>query len=204
MSDFAIKSLLPTAGGTASAANVVDDPSKMAEEFAKLLVAQIQNQDPEAPLDATQIITQNAQFTASLATVRLANQMAHYQQVAETMGVIGKQAGYTDPNDFTDTTQVGTITGADYTVDPPALIIDGKTIPLANVQGVIDNNSSSSGSSGANGSLNKLELLGKNIEFFDSNNQNVVGVVDEVDMISDYVTVNGSSVPMSSIIRVIN
>lgn len=202
--DFAIKSLLPRAQGTASAANVVDDPSKMAEEFAKLLVAQISNQDPEAPLDATQIITQNAQFTASLATVRLANQMAHYQQVAETMGVIGKKAGYTDPNDFTDTTQVGTITGADYTVDPPALIIDGKTIPLENVLGVIDNASGSGGGSGTNGSLNKLELLGKNIEFFDSNNQNVVGVVDEVDMISDYVTVNGTSVPIGDIIRVIN
>lgn len=203
MSDFAIKSLLPRAGATASAANVVDDPSQMAEEFAKLLVAQISNQDPEAPLDATQIITQNAQFTASLATVRLANQMAHYQQVAETMGVIGKTAGYTDPSDFTDTTQLGTITGADYSVDPPALIIDGKSIPLENIIGVLDNNSASGGS-GTNASLNKLELLGKNIEFFDANNQNVFGVVDEVDMISDYVTVNGTSVPIGDIIRVIN
>lgn len=201
--DFAIKSLLPTAGATASAANVVDDPTQMAEEFAKLLVAQISNQDPEAPLDASQIITQNAQFTASLATVRLANQMAHYQQVAETMGVIGKTAGYTDPNDFTDTLQFGTISGADYSVDPPALVIDGKAIPLENIQGVLDNNSSSGGSS-STGSLNKLELLGKNIEFFDDNNQNVVGVVDEVDMISELVTVNGSSVPISNIIRVIN
>jgi flagellar basal-body rod modification protein FlgD len=201
--DFAIKSLLPKAGGTASNANVVDDPSKMAEEFAKLLVAQIQNQDPEAPLDASQIITQNAQFTASLATVRLANQMAHYEQVASTMRVIGKKAGYIDPNDFTDTQQIGTITGADYTTYPPSLIIDGKNIPMDSVLGVLEADGSTTGSGGT-GSLNKLELLGKNVEYFDANNANVVGVVDEVDMIQELVTVNGTSVPISSLIRVIN
>src|SRR5688500_13844531 len=105
--DFAIQSLLPKASGKASSRNVVDqDPAAMAEEFAKLLVAQISNQDPEAPLDPSQIITQNAQFTASLATVRLANQMAHYEQVAASMQAIGKPAEYLDPNDFTETPQM--------------------------------------------------------------------------------------------------
>jgi hypothetical protein len=47
-------------------------------------------------------------------------------------------------------------------------------------------------------------LLGKNVEYFDANNANVVGVVDEVDMIQELVTVNGTSVPISSLIRVIN
>ncbi|MEZ0374890.1 MAG: flagellar hook capping FlgD N-terminal domain-containing protein [Candidatus Sericytochromatia bacterium] len=200
--DFAIQSLLPKASGSAKAGNVVDDPVQLAEDFAKLLVAQIQNQDPEAPLDATQIITQNAQFTASLATVRLANQMAHYQQVASTLGVIGKPAEYIDPNDFTETPQVGVVSGADYSTDPPGLIIDGRSIPMENIIRVDSQDGSTGGTSQA--SLNKLELLGKNVEYFDANNANVVGLVDEVDMIQDLVTVNGTSVPISSLIRVIN
>lgn len=200
--DFAIKSLLPAAGGRASAGNVAEDPSEMAEEFAKLLVAQISNQDPEAPLDPSQIITQNAQFTASLATVRLANQMAHYQQVASTMSIIGKEVGYIDPNDFTDTEQLGTVTGADYTTNPPGLIIDGRVIPMENILGIASGGTGAGGS-GSN-SLNKLELLGKNVEYFDANDQNVVGLVDEVDMINDLVTINGASVPISNLIRVIN
>lgn len=174
----------------------------MAEEFAKLLVAQISNQDPEAPLDPSQIITQNAQFTASLATVRLANQMAHYEQVAATMSAIGKPAEYVDPNDFTDTPQMGVVTGADYTTTPPSLIIDGKAIPMDNILRL--DADSTTGSGNQNASLNKLELLGKNVEYFDSSNQNVVGMVDEVDMISELVTINGASVPIANLIRVIN
>ena len=201
--DFAIQSLLPRAAGSASSANVVDqDAGKMAEEFAKLLVAQISNQDPEAPLDPSQIITQNAQFTASLATVRLANQMAHYEQVAATMDAIGKPAEYVDPNDFTDTPQMGVVTGADYTTTPPSLIIDGKAIPMGNILRLDADNTTGSGSQ--NASLNKLELLGKNVEYFDANNQNVVGMVDEVDMISELVTINGASVPIANLVRVIN
>jgi len=201
--DFAIQSLLPKATGSASNANVVDqDPGKMAEEFAKLLVAQISNQDPEAPLDPSQIITQNAQFTASLATVRLANQMAHYEQVAATMSAIGKPAEYIDPNDFTDTPQMGVVTGADYSTSPPSLIIDGRAIPMDNILRLDADSTNGSGSQ--NASLNKLELLGKNVEYFDANNQNVVGMVDEVDMISELVTINGASVPIANLIRVIN
>lgn len=202
MADFAIKSLLPKAGNGRGAGNVADDPTQMAEEFAKLLVAQISNQDPEAPLDPTQIISQNAQFTASLATVRLANQMAHYEQVASTMGIIGKQAGYIDPNDFTETEQLGTISGADYTTSPPSLIIDGKAIPMDNILGILDGEGSTG--TGSSKNLNKLELLGKNVEYFDANNNTVVGVVDEVDMISELVTINGTSVPIANLTRVIN
>jgi len=209
--DFAIQSLLPKATGSASSRNVVDsDPGKMAEEFAKLLVAQISNQDPEAPLDPSQIITQNAQFTASLATVRLANQMAHYEQVAASMQAIGKPAEYIDPNDFTDTPQIGMVSGADYTTQPPSLIIDGKAIPMDNILRVDSAVEAGSAAEGQQvtelSKLKLMQLLGKNVEYFDASNNVAVGVVDEVDLISEdnTMTVNGTSVPMADLIRVIN
>lgn len=208
--DFAIKSLLPRSSGTASASNVVDDdPNEMAEEFAKLLVAQISNQDPEEPLDASEIISQNAQFTASLATVRLANQMAHYEQIASTMRVMGKPVEYTDPNDFTETLQVGIVQGADYSTSPPSLIIDGLAIPMENISRVdVDPGSAAEANQSQQlQQLQQMQLLGQSIEYFDPNSgANSIGVVDDIDLISGQglVTVNGTSVPVTDIIRVIN
>jgi flagellar basal-body rod modification protein FlgD len=54
-----------TAGGSASSAS--STPSTMAapseEMFLKLLVSQLQNQDPLNPADSTQFVTQLAQFS---------------------------------------------------------------------------------------------------------------------------------------------
>lgn len=181
----------------------------MAEEFAKLLVAQIQNQDPEAPLDPTQIISQNAQFTASLATVRLANQMAHYEQIASSLRVVGKPAEYTDPNDFTGSSQIGVVQGVDFVTTPPSLIIDGKLIPMDNILRVdADTGSAVDGAQLQTANqMKQMQMLGKTVEYFDVNtNANASGVVDEVDLLSQdgLVTINGTSVPMANIIRIIN
>ena len=208
--DFAIQSLLPKATDRSADGGVVgDDPNQMAEEFAKLLVAQIQNQDPEKPLETTEIISQNAQFTASLATVRLSNQMAHYEQVSGAMSVIGKPAEYVDPNDFTGASQIGVVSGADYSTNPPTLIIDGKQIPMDNILRVDGEvGSQVAGQQLQETSrLKQMQMLGRTVEYFDPNtNGNATGVVDEVDMLSDQglVTINGVSVPMGNIIRVIN
>ena len=210
--DFAVKSLLPQATGSARSTNVVDqDPAKMAEEFAKMLVAQIQNQDPQNPMDPSQIISQNAQFTASLATVRLANQMAHYSQIETSMQIMGRPAEYIDPQDFTKTPEMGVITGADYSTTPPGLIINGKLIPMDNIlrvdQAPAPDSATATNTLQAVNKQSMLQLLGKTVEYFDSaTNANVVGVVDEADMLSSqgYLTINGSSVPLADIVRVIN
>jgi flagellar basal-body rod modification protein FlgD len=210
--DFSIKSLLPYGGGSASSTNVVDqDPNQMAEEFAKMLVAQISNQDPNNPMDPSAIIAQNAQFTSSLATVRLANQMAHYQQISASIDVMGRPAEYIDPNDFTQTPQIGTITGADYTTTPPGLIINGTLIPMDNIIRVdqlpaVDSASAASQLQQTT-QMKQLQLIGKTVEYFDSTtNSNAVGVVDEADLqgTEGYMTINAMSVPLSDIIRVIN
>lgn len=207
--DFAIQSLLPKATDRASDGNVVDDPGEMAEEFAKLLVAQISNQDPEEPLDATEIISQNAQFTASLATVRLANQMAHYEQVASSMRSIGKIAEYVFPGDVTETSQVGVVSGIDYSTAPPGLIIDGQSIPMDNIRRIDSAGEDTNASAQTNElqRLKQMQMLGKTVEYFNPGDGSVVtGVVDDVDLISasGLVTVNGQSIPSAEIIRIIN
>lgn len=180
----------------------------MAEEFAKLLVAQIQNQDPEAPVDMTQIISQNAQFTSSLATVRLANQMVHYEQIATTFRSVGKIAEYVDPG--TGLLDAGIIDGVDYATTPPRLIINGKAVGMDDITRIDGDhllNGGGVGGSVETPKLQQLQMLGKTVEYFDTFSGNpAVGVVDEVDLISEngLMTINGTSVPLSDIIRVIN
>ncbi len=208
--DFAIKSLLPQSQGKGKSTNVVDqDPAQLTEEFAKLLVAQIQNQDPEEPVSPTEIVSQNAQFTAALASVRLANQMAHYEQVATSLRAMGKPAEYIDPNDFTGTPQTGIVTGADYTVTPPGLIINGSVIPLDNIIRIDSDQGSAVDSQQLQEvtKLKQIQMLGKTVEYFDPNtNANATGVIDEVDLLSTngLVTINGTSVPLADVIRIIN
>jgi len=202
--DFAIKSMLPPSGGNSSSSNVIDqDPAKMIEDFAKLLVAQITNQDPEAPMDPTQIITQNSQLTASLGTVRLANQMAHYQQVASTMAAIGQTAFYTDP--VTQATNQGIVAGANFSTTPPTLSINGDDIPMDNILGIGQPNSSDA-QTRETAKLSQLQMLGKTVEYFDAGNNLTTGVVDDADMISTsgLVTIAGASVPLTKITRVFN
>lgn len=207
--DFAIKSLLPRSQGNSSSTNVVDqDPVALTEEFARMLVAQIQNQDPENPMDPTEIISQNAQFTAALGTVRLANQMAHYEQVATTMRSMGKPAEYIDPNDPTQTPQVGIVTGADYSVTPPGLIINGTSIPLESITRIDDTASVMNDTTAGINKFNRLATLGKTVEYFDTSGNPQTGVVTDVDMLSTdpaFLTIDGvTSIREGDLIRVYN
>lgn len=133
--DFSIKAITPTYRGKGGNQVVDADPVKLSEEFAKLLVAQITNQSPDNPIDATEIISQNAQMTASLATIRLANQMGHYELVKVASSCVGKQIKYRDP--VLNMEMTGIVTAADFTGDFPKVRVDTGVgyleIPVENI-----------------------------------------------------------------------
>lgn len=52
-----------TGAGTNAAASPAKDPLTSKDTFLKLLVAQIKNQDPTAPTDATQFVAQLTQYS---------------------------------------------------------------------------------------------------------------------------------------------
>jgi flagellar basal-body rod modification protein FlgD len=54
-----------TAASTPATASALSNPNSLANQnvFLKLLVAQLQNQDPSQPADGTQFVTQLAEFT---------------------------------------------------------------------------------------------------------------------------------------------
>ena len=66
-----------------------------ADAFLKLLTTQLQNQDPEHPMDDTQSVAQLAQFSALQAQTNLSDAFASFQSnfgVMQAASLIGKHA----------------------------------------------------------------------------------------------------------------
>lgn len=142
--DFSIQSQFQTLGVTPPntdakghpTTNVVDlDPTQIVEQFAKMLVAQISNQDPDNAMDPTQIITQYAQMTSSLGLAKLTNQTGFYEHIRLAASSIGKTISYYDPaDDSKSTLLVGTVTEADFTEANPNVIVNGTdAIPVTDI-----------------------------------------------------------------------
>src|SRR5215471_4244294 len=93
--------------GTASASVTTDKTKSLGkQDFLKLLLAQLQNQDPMKPMDDTQMIAQMAQFSALEATQQLQATIQQSNNVQTIFGagaLIGKyvQANQSDGTDVT-------------------------------------------------------------------------------------------------------
>jgi flagellar basal-body rod modification protein FlgD len=114
------------------------------DTFLKLLVAQLQNQDPMNPTDGTQFLTQTAQFTevSSLQSIETANaQLLSTQQAMTGTSMIGKQISYTNSS---GTTATGVVSSAAFGSSGVTLTVGSDQVPLANVISVSQAPASSS------------------------------------------------------------
>ncbi len=100
--------------------------------FLKLLVAQMKYQDPSKPTDSTQYLQQMAQFSM----VEKLDEMAEAQaksttsnQLQSAVGMIGRTVNY----GAGDAAGSGAVTSVTVISGVPKLIIDGKTVDLADV-----------------------------------------------------------------------
>ncbi len=73
-------------------APTADDQSLGKDAFLKLLVAQLKNQDPQNPADATQFMSQTAQFTM----VEKIDSLLTTSQSSSAIGLVGKQVTWTN------------------------------------------------------------------------------------------------------------
>ena len=95
------------------------------DDFLKLLVAQMKNQDPMQPTDNTQSIAQMAQFSS---LEQMTNLVQSFNQLGQSMAVergvsfIGKDVTYVAAD---GSTQQGVVQSVDLSGDAPALTIDG-------------------------------------------------------------------------------
>ena len=107
------------------------------DAFLKLLVAQLKYQDPLNPADGAEFLAQTAQFTMveKLTTmVTQGEETARSQQETQAAQLVGKQVTYV--NSSGEKTE-GTVESTSFSDDGQTLVIDGKSVELDAVTGVI-------------------------------------------------------------------
>src|SRR4051794_38136934 len=89
--------------------NVTNEKAVLDKDgFLKMLVAQMQNQDPSSPLDASQQTQQMASFTMVEQITNMADENAR----TSAIGMIGRNVTYADPADKTQQTLVSGTVGS--------------------------------------------------------------------------------------------
>ncbi len=130
---------VPATKNASSAANTSPtSPNRLGkQDFLKLLMAQMQNQDPMKPMDDTQMIAQMAQFSALEATQALnatIQQNNNIQTIAQAGGLIGK---YIQANQPDGTTASGAVTGVNFTttdgVVTPTVLVNGSDVDYSTI-----------------------------------------------------------------------
>jgi flagellar basal-body rod modification protein FlgD len=135
------------ADGKTTYSTGVDRTAMDTNTFLKLLVAQLQYQDPSNPTDTSQFMSQTAQFTAVEKTTQLNDltQKVLDAQLTQTgTSLVGKTVTFTDAS---GTAQSGLVTGCTLGSTTPNLTINGLTVQLSAVTSVVAASTSSSSSS---------------------------------------------------------
>lgn len=116
--------------------------------FLKLMLQQLQNQDPTQPTDNTEWLSQLAQYS-SLEQMTQMNQgltdcmsyvkamysdMVANSEITQTLSLIGKEVTVKDPDDKTGKKSIsGTVSEASFEDGTGKVKIDGKYYSIANI-----------------------------------------------------------------------
>ena len=118
----------------AASAGTTADVSR--EQFLKLLVAQLQAQDPLEPMKNQEFTSQLAQFS-QLAGIEKLNanfgDLLSLQQVTQGAGLIGKSVTYRAAD---KTTHTGSVEGFSVVDGHLQLRVSGQEVSIAQVQGM--------------------------------------------------------------------
>jgi len=115
----------PTSSSTASATNSSQELDK--DTFLKLMMVQMQNQDPLNPSDPTSYMGELAQLTTLEQTTNMAqsaSQTAAEQQTTAALALLGHKVSYTDS---TGASVTGTVDKVEFTSSGPMLTIDDQS-----------------------------------------------------------------------------
>ncbi|WP_420367625.1 flagellar hook assembly protein FlgD [Curtobacterium sp. L1-20] len=129
----------PAAQAAALAANASRKQSQTmdSEVFMKLLVTQLQNQDPSSPMDTNQMISQQTQLAMMEQITNqttTANENFSLQMRIAAANLVGKQVSYSDAASGKDVT--GTATAVSYANSVPTVTVNGKEVALDVISGI--------------------------------------------------------------------
>ena len=127
-----------TPGGEASQASAVRTPAQTmdANVFMTLLVAQLKNQNPSAPMDTNQMMSQTLQLSMMEKMTELATNSKEgfsLQMRTAAAQLIGHSVGYTLAD---GTTGTGIASSVSYAGSVPSVMIGDLAVPLDSVTGL--------------------------------------------------------------------
>jgi flagellar hook assembly protein FlgD len=224
--NFNVAGLLPTNTKTKNLDPIGDDINKITEEFAKLLIAQISNQDPDKPAEMTETISQYSQMLATLGQIKSNNAMVQFGQVQIGKDVVGKTISFSTGTRWENGKQLdnlvtGIVTGVDFSTESPRVYIDGYPTPVdvADIRNIYGANQLTSLESAA-------QLVGKDVTYVkmaanpayvdDTTTpdqdpqipQQFVGTVAEVDFSTQIpklkISGDADAIPMTSVVKVMS
>lgn len=130
---YGLQSIIPTP--PANLRGMFREDEKPEEDFIKLMVAQLQNQDPEKPMDGTALISQMMQMNAAIATSRNTWLNTENHLVSQAASMLGKTVEARHPE--TGAPATGKVTTVDYNGARPTVTIDGVAYPAENILRVV-------------------------------------------------------------------
>jgi flagellar basal-body rod modification protein FlgD len=122
---FRIQSITPKVPASLRSNELEEDPQG---DFIKLMVAQMQNQDPEKPMDGTALISQMVQMNSAMAIQRMSYLSSENHSVSTAASLLGREVMLQDPK--TGALIQGEVSTVDYSGDKPTVVVNGKAYPL--------------------------------------------------------------------------
>lgn len=151
------------------------------DDFLKLLISQLQNQDPSSPMDNTQFISQMATFSTLEQMVNIGSKIDtiiennSQNSLLQYSSFVGKEVKWHTLDSSGNVNEgTGVIQSIQFKNNKATFVLeDGKTLEPGNISEVMNTQASSSLLSGS-------ELIGKTVTWKDSSNQNVTAKVKSV------------------------
>ena len=180
------------------------------DQFLKILVTQLQNQDPMDPAKDTEFIAQLAQFSS----LEQMSQMNTNFEMSNAFSMVGKvvYAQFTDSTTGQVVEILAPVDGVTKSDGKIYVQVGGYTIPSSDVQGMFDSALYDGiGSSVTSQLIQSANLVGKIVSAAipateDSPAETVVGNVDRLEISNGFLfaVINGKNVPVMYIKQILN
>jgi flagellar basal-body rod modification protein FlgD len=114
------------------------DQTMDSQMFLKLLVTQLDNQDPSSPMDSTQMITQTSQLASMQALTNLNTSTSDaysLQMRSAAANVLGKTVSWTDSD---GNPRTGIATAVSFSGTTPTVTVGSDSVDLSDLTGITD------------------------------------------------------------------
>ena len=107
------------------------------DAFLMLMMEQLKNQDPLNPMDNSEMLAQQAQFTQIQELQKLNSTISTNNTIQQANSLVGKSVQVVDPNNPNRLIS-GVVTSANFAGDTVTVTVNGKEFPLGLVSAITD------------------------------------------------------------------